>query len=87
MLQQNRKKCSSFSSSSRSANNYNNTLACHKSAIAKIRGKLTRERARKKLKLKNGSKSSDEKFGKDHIKVKNDDKMMGLNSIIRARRV
>jgi hypothetical protein len=64
MLQQNRKKCSSFSSSSRSAHNYNNTLACHKSAIAKIRGKITRERARKKLKLKNRSKSSDKKLEK-----------------------
>jgi hypothetical protein len=64
MLQQNHKKCSSFSLSSRSAHNCNNTLACHKSAIAKIRGKLTRERARKKLKLKKRSKSGDEKMEK-----------------------
>jgi hypothetical protein len=51
MLQQNCKNCSSFSLSSRSAHNYNNTLACHKSAIAKIRGKSTRE-SKKKIKTK-----------------------------------
>jgi hypothetical protein len=64
MLQENHKNCSSFSSSSRSAHNYNNTLACHKSAIAKIRGKLTREKARKKKKLKKRSKSSYKKMEK-----------------------